>query len=109
MPHVKVLAKVVRASRMCSRGLTSHGQGLVLGGGDQGSLDPVDVSGQLGGVGVGVVRLQPESLLAGQHTGVDDPFVRRLGVVVGTGVATGVCGALPVGCLVGRNLLRVPA
>ncbi len=38
----------------CSRSCVPQGDGFVLGGGDEGLLDPVDVSGQVRRVGLGV-------------------------------------------------------
>src|SRR5450756_49954 len=42
---------------ICSRNLIPEGEGLVFGGEDEGLLDPVDVPGQVGRVGLGVEQL----------------------------------------------------
>src|SRR5664279_4707111 len=39
---------------ICSRNLIPQGEGLVLGGEDEGLLDPVDVARQVGRVGLGI-------------------------------------------------------
>jgi len=41
----------------CSRNLVPQGEGFVLGGDDEGLLDPVDVAGQVRWVGLGVEHL----------------------------------------------------
>src|SRR5674476_245093 len=42
---------------ICSRNLVPQGEGLVLGGEDEGLLDPVDVARQVGRVGLGIEHL----------------------------------------------------
>ncbi len=50
--------KGVRVPQLfCSRSLVPEGEGFVLGGGDEGLLDPVDVAGQVGRVGLRVEHL----------------------------------------------------